>query len=307
MSIQSKLLLMLLATSVLSAAVVGFIGYQSGRDSLQTAAIDRLTSIRTAQSRQLRGQFEDMRDTLIVHTQGETIADAIAAFTAGFAALAPEKIQPAQNRAIRDYYQGTIGKREETQTGSPVDVASLLPATPAQQYLQLHYTIPRADHASGLATGDAGDGSVWSAANARYNNFFRTVVTRSNFEDALLLDTDGNVVYSAYKNVDLGTNIVTGPYRHSNLATEYRATLAARAVDYIGITDFEDYEPVGEPTAWLLAPISQENSRIGVLALQFPIAKLNGLMTFSQKWVNAGLGETGETILVGPENLMRSD
>jgi hypothetical protein len=34
-SIQSKLLAMLLVTSVLSAAVVGFIGYQSGRSSLR--------------------------------------------------------------------------------------------------------------------------------------------------------------------------------------------------------------------------------------------------------------------------------
>ena len=38
-SIQSKLLAMLLVTSVLSAAVVGFIGYQSGRSSLR-ASVD---------------------------------------------------------------------------------------------------------------------------------------------------------------------------------------------------------------------------------------------------------------------------
>ena len=45
-SIQSKLLVMLLVTSVLSAAVVGAIGYQSGRSSLRASVFDRLTEIR---------------------------------------------------------------------------------------------------------------------------------------------------------------------------------------------------------------------------------------------------------------------
>ena len=54
-SIQSKLLMMLLVTSVLSAAVVGAIGYQSGRSSLRESVFDRLTEIRQSQSRQLQG------------------------------------------------------------------------------------------------------------------------------------------------------------------------------------------------------------------------------------------------------------
>ena len=45
-SIQSKLLVMLLITSVLSAAVVGFIGYSSGRASLQASVFDQMTEIR---------------------------------------------------------------------------------------------------------------------------------------------------------------------------------------------------------------------------------------------------------------------
>ena len=53
-SIQSKLLVMLLLTSVLSAAVVGAIGYQSGRNSLRASVFERLTEIRQSQSRQLQ-------------------------------------------------------------------------------------------------------------------------------------------------------------------------------------------------------------------------------------------------------------
>nr|WP_234808109.1 adenylate/guanylate cyclase domain-containing protein [Mycolicibacillus trivialis] len=307
MSIQSKLLLMMLVTSVLSAAVVGFIGYRSGRDSLEAAAMDRLTSIRSAQKRTLQAQFDEMRDTMIVNTRGETVADALTAFTNGFAKLITARITPTQDDDIRRYYEQTIGEREEVETGSPVDITGLLPISRAQKYLQLRYTITRAEQSAGIDNDDAGDGSSWSAANARYSNFFRTMVTRSSFEDALLLDTHGNVVYSAYKNVDLGTNVLSGPYQTSNLAAAYRSTLDSRAVDFVGVTDFAEYEPAGEPTAWLLAAVNRGSERLGVLALQLPIEKLNRLMTVAQKWPGAGLGQTGETILVGPDNLMRSD
>ena len=154
---------------------------------------------------------------------------------------------------------------------------------------------------------DARDGSAWSAANARFNDFFREIVTRFEFEDALLLDTRGNVVYSAYKGVDLGTNILTGPYREGELRDAYQKALASNAVDYVGVTDFGDYQPADEPTAWMVSPVGPQGRVEGVLALQFPISKINRLMTADRQWEAAGMGDTGETFLVGPDDLMRSD
>src|SRR5262249_39756407 len=123
----------------------------------------------------------------------------------------------------------------------------------------------------------------------------------------LLLDTQGNVVYSAYKGVDLGTNILTGPYREGQLRDAYQKALASNARDYVGITDFGDYQPADEPTAWMVAPVGPPGPVEGVLALQFPISKISTLMTANRQWEAADMGRTGETILVGPDSLMRSD
>src|ERR1043165_1470332 len=79
-SIQSKLLLMLLVTSVLSAAVVGAIGYQSGRSSLRESVFDRLTEIRQSQSRQLQEGIGDLKDSLVIYSRGATSTQAIQAF-----------------------------------------------------------------------------------------------------------------------------------------------------------------------------------------------------------------------------------
>ncbi len=150
---------------------------------------------------------------------------------------------------------------------------------------------------------------MWSAANARFQDFFRQIVTRFDFEDALLLDGRGNVVYSAYKDVDLGTNILDGPYSGSKLRQAYLKAMSANQIDYVGFTDFEFYQPAEmQPTAWMVAPLLKNGRAEGVLALQFPITKINRLMTFDKQWQQAGMGETGgETVLGGPDDLMRSD
>ncbi|WP_234835121.1 adenylate/guanylate cyclase domain-containing protein [Mycolicibacterium stellerae] len=306
-SIQSKLLAMLLVTSVLSAAVVGVIGYQSGRSSLRASVFDSLTEIRGSQARQLEGQFSDLKNSLVIYTRGATTTEAVRAFTAGFDQLNDATINPAQWQSLVDYYNTQFATSEEDQTGNRMDVSALLPTSNAQKYLQAYYTAPFDDWDKAIAFDDARDGSPWSAANAEFNDFFRAIVKRFEFEDAMLLDTRGNVVYSAYKGVDLGTNILTGPYREGELRDAYEKALASNAVDYVAITDFGEYQPADEPTAWMVSPVGQGGRVEGALALQFPISKINRLMTADKKWEAAGMGQTGETFLVGPDGLMRSD
>jgi class 3 adenylate cyclase len=306
-SIQSKLLVMLLVTSILSAAVVGAIGYQSGRSSLRASVFDRLTEIRGSQSRQLEAKFSDLEDSLLVYTRGSTATDAIEAFAPAFDQLNDATISPGQWQSIVDYYNNHFENAEQDQTGNRLSVDALLPTSNTQKYLQAYYTAPFTDRGKSIRLDDARDGSAWSAANARYNDFFREIVLRFEFEDALLLDTRGNVVYSAYKGVDLGTNILTGPYREGQLRDVYQKALASNAVDYVGVTDFGDYQPADEPTAWMVSPVAPQGRVEGVLALQFPISKINRLMTANRQWEAAGMGRTGETFLVGPDDLMRSD
>ena len=313
-SIQSKLLVMLLLTSILSAAVVGFIGYQSGRNSLRTSVFDRLTEIRQSQSRQLQTGIEDLKNSLVVYSRGSTATQAVSEFTAGFDQLGTATVNPVQQQAIVDYYVKRFAKDEKAQTGEDVDIASLLPTSAAARYLQANYTTPFGDYTkptadwdAAIAFDDARDGSAWSAANARYNDFFREIVTRFQFEDALLLDSRGNVVYSAYKGVDLGTNILNGPYKGSDLGEAYQKALDSNVVDYVGLTDFGDYQPADEPTAWFVSPVGPQGSIEGVLALQFPISKINKLMTMDGRWEESGMGQTGETFIVGPDDLMRSN
>ena len=45
---------------------------------------------------------------------------------------------------------------------------------------------------------NAGDRSAWTKSNERYQPFFSDFASRFPFDDAMLIDTDGNVVYSRH-------------------------------------------------------------------------------------------------------------
>lgn len=306
-SIQSKLILMLVLCTILAAAVVGGIAFQTGRNSLRTGAFNKLTEIREAQMRSMSAQLADLKNALVTYTHGTMTQAALRDFTAGFDQLSNATITPEMQKAIVDYYNW-FGKETEKYSGTRLDVSALLPTSNAERYLQAIYSsrLPTDDLA--IAMDDERDGSQWSAANAKYHGFFREIVTRFAFEDALLLDSRGNVVYSTYKNTDLGTNILNGPYNGSKLRDAYLEAMTSNKADRVVFTDFELYEPATmAPTAWMVAPIPATGKAEGVLALQFPITKIHKVMTFDKRWAEAGMGKTGETVLGGPDFLMRSD
>lgn len=306
--IQSKILVALLLSSILGVAVIGLIGALSGRTALRQVESERLIELRESQKRAVEALFREVTNSLIVYSSGYSINDATTAFTAGFAQLANATITPAQQQALVSYYDNEMLKPIKQRTGDGIDVNAVLPSSAAQKYLQAYYTAPGRPTADSLPVEDAGDGSAWSAANARFDFYIRGIVSRFSYRDALLLDMQGNVVYSVMKGPDFGTNILTGPYRESNLRDAYEKALASNDVEFVWITDFQTYQPhLGEPTAWVVSPVGMNGKIVGVMALPVPIGKINKIMTADKHWGAAGMGAATETYLAGPDNLMRSD
>lgn len=300
-SIQSKVMVMLLVASLASLGVIGVVEYVAARNALVPAASERLTQTREAQKRAVETLFSDLTNSLVIYSRGSTAVEAVQAFTAGFDQLSNATLDPGQQQALVTYYTDKLIKPVERATGTKLDLEALLPSNTAQKYLQAHYTVAGASSAPD-------DGSAWSAANARFNDYFSEIAGRFEYRDALLLDTRGNVVYSVRKSPSLGTNILTGPYRQSNLRGAYEKAMTANSTDFVWITDFQPYQPqLGAPVAWLVAPIGPPGKAAGVLALPLPIAKVNRIMTADRQWQAAGMGRTAETYLAGPDNVMRSD
>lgn len=306
--IQSKILVAMLLAGILGVAVIGLIGALTGRGALRQVESERLIELRESQRRQMEALFREVTNSLVVYSGGFSINEATAALTAGFSQLANATITPAQQQELVNYYDTQMIQPIKRTTGDMIDVNAVLPSSAAQKYVQAHYTAPPRPTADSLPVADAGDGSAWSAANARFDFYLRDIVTRFDYRDALLIDLQGNVVYSVMKGPDLGTNILTGPYRESNLRDAYEKALRSNDVEFVWITDFQPYQPqLDAPTAWVVSPVGMNGKIDGVMALPLPISKINRIMTANQHWQAAGMGPSTETYLAGPDSLMRSD
>lgn len=299
---------MLLLVSVGASVVTGIVGYMSGSESLRQASFERLTEVRESRAREITNFYRQTADSLVVYTRGTTVIDAMNGFRDAFHELEEQPLDPARATAVDAFYTDAFAPALAERTGDEADPAAFIPTNPAQTYLQSVYTPADFDYDSALQIDDAGDGSAWSAVNATYHDYFREIIDRFGYEDALLIDNEGDVVYSAYKGPDLGTNVLTGPYKGGVLEDGFTAALRSNAVDYTGITDFERYQPsLNVPTQWIFSPVGQGGRVDGVMALQVPIGQINDIMTSGGDWKKDGLGETGETYLAGPDQLMRSN
>ncbi len=150
----------------------------------------------------------------------------------------------------------------------------------------------------------AKDGSSYSASHKRYHPWFRHFLIQRDYYDIFLFNKNGDLVYTVFKELDYATNLNNGEWKNTDLGNTFRAARDNPKKDYQTFLDFKPYAPShGAAASFISQPILDENGGFqGVIAFQMPIARINNVMQ-----VSSGLGESGETYIVGQDNLMRSD
>lgn len=150
---------------------------------------------------------------------------------------------------------------------------------------------------------DAGDGSGYSSVHSRHHPWFHKLQQRRGYYDVFLFDTSGNLVYSVFKELDYATNMNTGEWRDTDLANAFRDGIRAANVNKHNFFDFKPYKPSFDaPASFISRAVEANGSIVGVLVYQMPIGRLNSIMQNSE-----GMGETGESYVVGKDGLMRTD
>lgn len=149
----------------------------------------------------------------------------------------------------------------------------------------------------------AKDNSAYSSAHGVYHPWFRQFLRARDYYDVFLFDTQGNLVYSVFKELDFATNIVSGKWKDTDLGNAFRAARDATKPGEIFYFDFKPYAPSADvPASFIATPVFEGDQKVGVLAFQMPIARINTVMQLSK-----GMGESGESYIVGADYLMRSD
>lgn len=120
------------------------------------------------------------------------------------------------------------------------------------------------------------------------------------FYDIFIISPEGVVEYSVAKEADFQTNLIDGPYADSGLAKLFMRVKGKG--ETVLVEDFAPYAPSQGQAAAFMARELVSNGESWVVAVQLSIDRINSVMQ-----VREGMGKSGETYLVGPDQRMRSD
>ncbi len=310
LSIKSRLLLMTLAVSLISSLIIGFLGWQTGRIALDNAIDSQLTSIRSSRAYQIETYFEGIFSQTRTLAEDRMVVNAMQSFKVGYGEALERTLSPEQYEQIETYYQEAFLPRL-LQDGAQANLLiRYLSQRQVANYFQYHYLVNNQFPVGQkdelvLASNDT---TTYSRIHEFYHPIFRNLLYEFGYHDIFLIDLEsGNIVYSVFKEVDYATSLIEGPYSESGLGVLAAKIRAQPERDRVTIVDFRSYEPsYGAPAAFVGAPIFDGNTAIGIIALQLPVDEINNVMTGGQGWATDGLGDTGETFLVGADGFMRS-
>ncbi|RJX74465.1 response regulator [Vibrio sinensis] len=142
--------------------------------------------------------------------------------------------------------------------------------------------------------------------HTRYHNSYLELLKRSDFDDILLVDIDGNVTYSINKDDNYGTNLLSGRYKESNLGQAFHQLTERVAAER---KSDEDYTPViisdfamenGKPIAWLGAPIIQHGYLHSYAMFRLPNNAITKLIADTNNALSM------QTLLVGSDHKPRT-
>jgi methyl-accepting chemotaxis protein len=224
-------------------------------------------------------------------------------------ALAQQEISRMRDALSRYYNNEFLPTYKDANNGDSVDVNVLLNSL-SDTAVVLQYAY--------IETNPAALGSKHemfsSTLNIDYDDMhdyihqtFKGYLEKFGYYDIFLIDNNGNVVYSVYKELDYATNLFSGPYANSGLGKAAQSAATLNGTENYVLLDYAQYTPSYEaPASFIASPIYDNSSgsavRMGTLIYQMPLDAITAVMS-----ENRGLGETGESYLVGQDKRLRSD
>ncbi len=134
-----------------------------------------------------------------------------------------------------------------------------------------------------------------------YDEFFELYLKDSGYKDVLIIEPQsGRIFYTARKLADYGENLAYGKLKDSGLARVWKKVVELNRTVY---EDMSLYSITNNsPEMFIGAPIYIEDKIEAVVVFRFDEVNINEIMSFRE-----GFGDSEETLVVGPDYLLRND
>ena len=310
-SIRSKLIFAIITPALIFAFSISYISFNTGVHYLYNASITKLETIRNIQAQNIFNYLNNAQISTNLVSQSQDFISALKDFEVGFYDLKNKLPTSEELQKLKDYYQNDFIPRLNNNSNVDKDVDLYLPSSPQEEYLQYQYI---ANNPYRIFKKDeflsSGDQSLYDQFHKKYHSLLKNYLRNTGYYDLFLIDSIGEIIYSVKKETDFATNLKDGPYNNTNLYDLFTKVLQHKNdPDYTTFVQFKKFPPsFNKPATFIGTTINDHNGRfLGVLVLQLNLDVLNKVMTFDRKWEEAGLGKTGETLLVGKDGNLWND
>jgi len=314
MKIRTKFAIVVAGISIISAGASSIFGLWVAQKALEKHSFNHLTSVREMKANEIENYFDGIFGQVATFSQDRMIIDAIKSFKVAFEEIDreleyDESRMEACDEELRQYYQAKFLPRLNENISERAYLPDYWPPEKNARLLQCLY-IAR----NSFPTGEkhfldhSGASSTYDKVHKLYHPIIRDYLQSFGYYDIFLIDPEtGHIVYSVFKEIDFGTSLLSGPYRNTNFADAFRAATNAPNKEFIQLEDFKTYDPsYSAHASFIASPIFDGPRLVGVLVFQMPTDRINDIMTSKESWSTVGLGESGETYLVGEDFTVRS-
>jgi len=272
------------------------------------AKFDQLKSITSTKKRNIEYYFDIIRSQIVTYAENKMVIEAMQAFASAFGMLSAGN-KAHEEESVKHYYVTEFMPRLRDNVARTDAMESFLPppgvATTLQYLFISSNPYPTGQKSLMIAPRDA---RAYGQVHVQYHPTMLSFLEKFGYYDIFLIDPGtGNIVYSVFKEVDFGTSLLTGRYRDTNFGRVVKAAIESTDKRFVKLVDFEPYAPsYHAPASFIACPIYDHDKKVGILVFQMPINKINQILTGDNHWREDGLGDTGETYLVGHDRKLRS-
>lgn len=318
LSIRSKLVILGTLLTLVPALTVDYFisssALQHATSSLKLEAENKLTAVRETTASSINHYFDFINDQIITFSNNNATKQAMAEFTTAYQEVDDDVSSLSNNeqkKSVLNYYKNHYDKKfkhlNNNQSSNPEVLINGLNNTSIEMQYQYISNNPAV-----LGEKDkmirADQANSYNQYHEKYHPSINQYQQKFGYYDIFLVDPDtGVIVYSVFKELDFATSLKTGPYANSGIGIAFRKALKLNKNESY-LTDFKPYVPSYNGAAsFISSPIYKDDKLLGIAIFQMPIDRINAVMTHDHEWSQVGLGNSGETYLIGNDFTMRSD
>jgi len=304
-SLKTKFMFLFIAVGTGPLLISNYLSYKDSRELVIEQGTERIDAEGRDIAHEIAYYFEREKGSLLDLADQPLVTRGVVKASKLLEAYASEKLSKKQENDLEVFYNTVFGKKyRDTNPGVSFAAKSVLgKMDKVAKLAQWDYIVDNPHPLGEKHNLDrSGRDLGYSELHEELHEVLRPYLDKHGLYDLFLIAPDGRLVYSVFKETDFATNLLSGPWAGSGIARAFeKSRNLSPGQTYMD--DFDNYTPSYEaPASFLSTPLHSKGEYVGSMIIQFPLDRISAIAG-----VRDGLGELGQTLLIGLDGRLRAD